>query len=137
MRVSGLWLWYPRGCFFNHGEKCPHADLPGISQTEPPGSAAVLCCAELLVLLSRTGAARGELALEVPLEQLPQAATASPGQDGGTQGGFLGLHRVCALPTYCLLISIPFAHLISTFLPLSYGLLSHIYTLLKHQGRGV
>lgn len=71
------------------------------------------------------------------LEHLPQAATASPGQDGGTQGGFLGLDHVCALPTHRLLISILLPHLISTFLPLSYGLLSYIYTLLEHQGRGL
>lgn len=110
---------------------------PAISHTELPGCVAVLCIPQLRVLLSRTGAAQGELALELPLEQLPQVATASPGQDGGTQRGFLGLDHVCALPTYCVLISIPFAHLISTFLPLSYGLLSYIYTLLKHQGRGI
>lgn len=74
--------------------------------------------------------------LGAPLEHLPQAATASPGQDGGAQGGFLGSDHSCALPAHRLLISIPLAHLISTFLPLSYGLLSYIYTLLKHQGRG-
>lgn len=49
----------------------------------------------------------------------------------------LRLHHACTLLTYSLLISSPFAHLISTFLTLSYGLLSYIYALLKYQGRGL